>query len=124
MPQNLSRDTHFCVQRTHKQWQTMVLTDKAFMLHKHLLDGGRKKSRLLLNIFMCISRYLRTKTCLSIVIFFKFRYHWNGRMVFRYYFCALVRNTVSNPRVGGYLYDVQFPVRFITRSSQNSRLFK
>ena len=27
-------------------------------------------------------------------------------------------------RLVGYLYDVHFPVRFITRSSQNSRLFK
>jgi hypothetical protein len=52
---------HFCVQRTHKQlaflWQTMVFTDKVFMLHKTFTGRGSQKSRLLLKILMSVSRY-------------------------------------------------------------------
>jgi hypothetical protein len=52
------KNTHFCVQRTHKQltflWKTMVFTSKAFMLHKAFTGWGSEKSRLLLKILnMC-----------------------------------------------------------------------
>ena len=51
---------HFCVQRTHKQlaflWQTMVFTDKVFMLHKTFTGrGSAKKSSFVENSYECIT---------------------------------------------------------------------
>ena len=53
-----------------------------------------KKSSFVENSYECITVF-ENKTCLSIVFFFKLRYRWNGRMVFRCYFCALESGTLQ-----------------------------
>ena len=59
-PQNLSRDTHFCVQRTYKQlaflWQSIVFTDKSMYVAQNIYwMGVGKKSSYVENSYECIT---------------------------------------------------------------------
>jgi hypothetical protein len=97
--QNLSRDTHFVYREHTSNWlffgKLWSLQTFSIYVAQNITGRGSEKSHLLLKILMSVSQYLRTTKCLSIVFFFKFRYHWNGRMVFRCYFCALESGTLK-----------------------------